>query len=1152
MNHIVHSITACIFACLLLSGCEMENDNLRNEALLDSARVEMLVNMDYEKAKSIYKDILKHTRNKLTRLLADEGMMQLCQIRSHNKTYYDYRTDALKLIREFKTAEKHIDQKHDSILQQAKKNFYRISAVYYITLRDIEQTFEMLDSIKDKPMGKQAFLAEYLGRESMYYRSLQKVWTADSLTEAGQYEEALDNLSSALHLINLHHQKYSFSGFSDTLSIYNETSSDTLSSEMRWIQNPDCVCIPDWMAAVREQLSITFGAMGNKPASDYNHNIYFDILDATRQDRILEQQLDTLQSHEQRLNIMLIALCLFTILAGILGTRIYRRKKQSSLLQQQQLHREIENHITTLLPRWLQQNGGSISQIQDEMEYADDERRAAEMKIEKNKRGYIDKATSVSIANGIIPFLDRAIREIDSPNCNIAYLSELIDKINDYNDILGHWVKIRQGSVTLNIESFPLSTLFDVARKAHALYASEGLSLEVVPTDSVVKADKALTLFMINTLMDNARKFTPMGGSVKVFAEQTPTYVEISVSDTGYGMSEDDTREVVKKKKGHGFGLMNCRGIIEKYKKTNPLFSVCSFGVESKIGEGSRFYFRLPVKIITSLLLFLFSLLPAAANATVGNSSSADSSELNEETMTEGIRLARAFADSVYYCNTHAEYARAIEFGDSVLTALNMHYIATTGKTDNLLQLEGELSDMPEIKLWKDGFDTDFDVIIGVRNEIAIAALAMHRKHLYRYNCDVFTRLFQLISHDNTTSEVISRLERTNNNKSLILNLSVLLLFLLLLIIVLYYYHQYMLPLFNLREISKLDETLLCSSDDKVQNIIRSSVNEIITIDDMQILPVGMSVIENDESITLPLTVDLKESVYPLGTLYITSHQQSGFKSQLTLLKYIASHLAIALYCTSAKIEDLKTQLELKQDEQHRAEADNNRIHVQNMILDNCLSSIKHETMYYPNRIKLMLKQNCDTDIDKTAISELLHYYKEVFTLMSGCAMKQLEQTAFKRRVIKLKDIINIIERVGEERGEDITIKQHDSVAETDRIICDPIMLQYLFDTLINSDEHIHESKAHSPLLNVEISTDHQFCTFCITDFSKDWDEERASTLFYPDSLRYNSETDQLQGAEYILCKQIIREHDEHCGIRGCRIYAEAPDRLTFTLPLKY
>ena len=1145
MRIVVHIITL-FFVCTSFLSCTTETENAHYETLLDSARVAMLVKTDYKKAENIYKEIIASTRNKLIRLQADEGMMHICQIRSLNKTYYDYRSDAQILIKELKIVERHINSRNLAILKAAKKDFYRISAVYYINLRDMDRTTEMLDSIKDKPLNKKDFLSIYLGKESMYYKSLQKIWTAEQLTDEGHYDEAIEQLAAALHLVNLHHQKYSYSGLSDTLSIYGEQQNDSISTEMRWIQNPDCVSVPNWMAAVREQLSITFGAMGNKVASDYNHNIYLDILDATRQDLLLEQQLDTLQNHEHRLNIFLATTVVFSILLAVFGTRLYRRKRERSLQLQQQLKQEIEKNRNSLLSRWLQQNGGSISQIQDEMEYADDERRAAEMKIEENKRSYIDKATSVSIANGIIPFLDRAIWEIEHDKDNIVYISELIDKINDYNDILGHWVKIKQGSVSLHIESFPLSSLFEVVKKAQPLYSSEGISLDVQPTDAVVKADKALTLFMINTLMDNARKFTPKGGSVSVYAEQNPEYVEISVKDTGYGMAEDDTRDVITSHKGHGFGLMNCKGIIEKYKKTNRLFSVCDFGVESQLGKGSRFFFRLPVKILTTLLLILFPLFSFAAQ---------------EVELPEGIRQAHVFSDSIYYCNTQGQYARAIEFGDSVLSALNMHYIATTGKTDKLLRLDGELNDMPEILLWHDGFDTDYDVIISARNEIAIAALAMNRKHLYRYNCDVFTRLYQLISQDYTTADTVSRLERQNNNKVLILNLSVLFIIILIIIILLYYYHQYKLPLSNLRELQKLADRLLDTPAANIPDTISRAINDVVTIDGIKIFPTGTSVVDrNNTTITLPLTVNNDGNTYDIGLLAVALHSiPASSVSRFTayVLHMIASHLAIALYCTSTKIEELKQELEMKQDEQHRAETDRNRIHVQNMILDNCLSAIKHETMYYPTRIKQLLQVDSESDkakqIDTKSISELLHYYKEVFTVLSQCAMKQLEQTAFKRRIIPVSEVVAMIEQLRDKYKTtiDISIALNDSMSSDTRVVCDPVMLQYMLDSLISSTDIEDNNQKCIPTFSISIFAEGQFCQFTITDSRKHWNAEQISNLFYADSLKYNPDTDQLKGSEYILCKQIIREHDDHCGVRGCKIYATQPNMLTFTLPLQ-
>lgn len=85
------------------------------------------------------------------------------------------------------------------------------------------------------------------------------------------------------------------------------------------------------------------------------------------------------------------------------------------------------------------------------------------------------------------------------------YIDELVTTINEYNDILALWIKMKQGSLSLNIETFELNELFELLRKGSRTFEMKRQSLEVQPTDIRVKADKALTLFMINTLAENAR-----------------------------------------------------------------------------------------------------------------------------------------------------------------------------------------------------------------------------------------------------------------------------------------------------------------------------------------------------------------------------------------------------------------------------------------------------------------------------------------------------------------------------------------------------------------------------------------------------------------------------------------------------------------------
>ena len=69
-----------------------------------------------------------------------------------------------------------------------------------------------------------------------------------------------------------------------------------------------------------------------------------------------------------------------------------------------------------------------------------------------------------------------------------------------------------------------------------------------------------------------------------------------------------------QKNKGGGFGLMNCKGIIEKYRKSDRMFSVCSLDIKSEKGYGSRFSFRLP-KGVMRIVVLLLSLLPSNVSA---------------------------------------------------------------------------------------------------------------------------------------------------------------------------------------------------------------------------------------------------------------------------------------------------------------------------------------------------------------------------------------------------------------------------------------------------------------------------------------------------------------------------------------------------------
>lgn len=113
------------------------------------------------------------------------------------------------------------------------------------------------------------------------YRTL-----ASCSNEQGRYEDALHYLSEALGYVNRHHEKYYHCmDTMDRLRPYVPMA--TTSIELEWINDDGIKSVPEWIARFREQLSVTYAALGMKPQSDYNRNIYLDILDYTRQDKEL-------------------------------------------------------------------------------------------------------------------------------------------------------------------------------------------------------------------------------------------------------------------------------------------------------------------------------------------------------------------------------------------------------------------------------------------------------------------------------------------------------------------------------------------------------------------------------------------------------------------------------------------------------------------------------------------------------------------------------------------------------------------------------------------------------------------------------------------------------------------------------------------------
>lgn len=1144
----------------------------------------------------------------------------------------------------------------------------------------------------------------------------------------GRFEEALSALTVALGYVNKHHEQYYHClDTADRLKPF--VARDSVFNELAWMKQGDIRTVPEWIAGIREQLSVAYAGLGRKIPSDYNRNIYLDILDHTRQDKELESRYMALEKESRQLTLLmgiviagiLFMVVLFVILnarwkvrnrsyvdrlkltldvcrkvtasipADATGTKEIVDSVKSTVSEDfRQLFgtvkmsicvageacTEPEEHTDVPVSRydlsipdqpepvgklllytgrqltkdevalvrvitpyiaWTIDNGLKIIALGDTRRHLDKQRYVYEQHLAENKRQNLVKKSCLAIVAGIRPYMDRAVNEVEKIKklvlqsraddratdpgllgSRFRYLGELVAKINEYNDILALWIKMKPGSLSLNIENFALDELFGVIAKGRKTFDMKRLEFTVQPSDAIVKADKALTLFMINTLTENARKYTPEGGKVSLYACESGDYVEISVVDTGRGLSPEDVSKIVSEKiydsrqigmhgkegseelaenKGSGFGLMNCKGIIEKYRKTNEVFRVCTFGIESVQGRGSRFYFRLP-KGVRKVLPVLMLLCAGTLHAAPGNPVPVSKNLEYEELLIE----ASHFADTVYFCNVDENYALALQYADSALNRLNRHYERYSMHPEVFLELKGS-GPAAESEWWNKGFESDYYVILDIRNEAAVAYLALRDLDGYTYNNEAYTTLYKLAGEDHSLESFCRDLQHSSNNKAVGLTLCVLLLLLLLAGYYLLYFRRRLMNRLNLEQVLEINRQIFAVSDhyshepydplavpSQIVHEAFDAVNELLTVDvfgigvfdeethrlnfvfapsageEEKLVPLmrecfarRTGVSAPDASVQcLPLLVDTAGKARCVGVLAILKRTGNELETSRLLFELVARYVAIVVFNATVRLAEKYRDIETAEDEVRRVSREEGLIHVQNMVLDNCLSTIKHETIYYPSKIRQILEKSNPEDPGRIpgeveTISELIDYYKDIFTILSSCASRQLEEVVFRRSAVSCDELaahaVKYLKKAGRKSRSDLRLEIASSGLY---VLADRVLLYFLLENLI--DEAV--SHASDGVLKLEAEPDGAFVRFRFTDLRREKPVGELNELFYPDLSKMRvDEAGRLSGTEYLVCKQIIRDHDEFAGRRGCRINAEpAPGggfTVYFTLPWK-
>lgn len=988
-----------------------------------------IIRMQYDEAERLLEEALETSDNQVERMVAYVQQMRLCQRRSRNREFHEFRELADRALSRINEERGELSPRLQRRLRYAESEYAIVNSTYYYYVGLEKKSIEALYAIN--PNDIQSDTAQWMNylynigaggiitqgtQEEINQQEFDRLMRCFLMARQADYPFFAANALEALseHLMDPESREQLFTDNLPAMKFLNPDDVDddmlagwlaenalnifeqygdvyqiagayrTLASCFRQIGDYESALYnleqalsdslinqaPDLVASIREQLSVAYAAIDDKPQSDYNRNLYLDLQETTRQDRQLEARANQYEKTAQQLNLMLGAVVIAIVLLLF------------SLWLFNHMNRK---HVREDIP-------------DDLFEQRREELAVRRLRVENGERLNLEQRAKISLVNSVTPFIDRIIHEAsrleDSGNEEkLDYIRELTDQISEYNEVLTYWIQLRQGDLSLHIESFRLQDLFNLLSKGHTSFQMKGVDLQIQPTEAVVKADKVLTLFMLNTLADNARKFTDKEGRVTVSAAELEDSVEIAVEDTGQGMTQEqldhlfDTKPIVddggnhKIQSSHGFGLLNCKGIIEKYRKVSQIFSVCSMAATSTPGKGSRIFFRLPKGILRQIvILFAMGGLTTMASA-------------QPATL---LTHASAYADSAYFSNLRGDYERTLAFADSCRDYLNAYYRSQHPRGRYLMRSMGNPSLMaPEIKWFHDGLQTDYHVILDIRNESAVAALALHQWQLYSYNNRIYTQLFKETSADNTLGDYCRTMQQSQTNKTI----AVILLVLLLVAIIPAYYLLYY------------------------------------------------------------------------------RHR---------------------LYDRFLRERQRQTSLEMLDDEIRKAELEDGNLHISNAVLDNCLSALKHETMYYPSRICQLLDAN-----EVVSLAEVTAYYRELYGLLSQQAMRQVERTR-----LHLKPL---------EGG----------------VLGDESLIRYLYEILRKQSGQKKLDLSYTPTADHYVEVRVPMPGLQLSN---------PSDLFTPSK----------EHIPFLLCRQIVRDHGEATNYRGCGIRAEVVDGMTviiITLP---
>jgi signal transduction histidine kinase len=188
------------------------------------------------------------------------------------------------------------------------------------------------------------------------------------------------------------------------------------------------------------------------------------------------------------------------------------------------------------------------------------------------------------------------VKQVEYLDDILSSSQHLLHLINEILDV----AKVEAGRMELHPSVFAVSPTFQKAVamvRERAVRQGVAISANVDPSLKFIAADERRLNQILYNLLSNAVKFTPQGGRVELSASVVGDSVEVSVADTGIGISANDAGKIFDEfyqakpgvaHEGTGLGLALTKRLVQLHGGEITFVSAP--------GEGSTFSFTLPIR----------------------------------------------------------------------------------------------------------------------------------------------------------------------------------------------------------------------------------------------------------------------------------------------------------------------------------------------------------------------------------------------------------------------------------------------------------------------------------------------------------------------------------------------------------------------------